>query len=129
MFAGDGIRETEECRVGAHGVGVTEELNVSDGRDKSDNFDAVRLMEPFLGDGTGSDAGNRLTGTTPATARAGLDAIFLELSPVGVRRAREQIDRLVAVVLGTLVLVRHGQQEHRRCIAVLRHSALLLVSN
>lgn len=113
LVAGEGVGEAEKGRVGAHGVGVAKQLDVAHGRDKGDNLDAVGLAQPLFGHGAGGDAGNRLAGGAAAAARGGLGAVLFQVGPVGVRRARVEVNRLVAVVLGPLVLVGHGEQDGR----------------
>ncbi|KAI6756790.1 hypothetical protein HG530_011388 [Fusarium avenaceum] len=69
LFTGDGLCEAEEGRVRAHGIGVTKELDVSNGGDKGDDLDAVGLLEPLLGDSTSGHASNGLASRAAATAR------------------------------------------------------------
>lgn len=98
------------------------ELLVADGRGESDNLNAVGELEVLFGDGSGSNTactmsvnefrqGNRyrltdgLASTASTTSTAGLDAVLLQVSPVGVTGTRVQVHGAVAVVLGSLVLV------------------------
>jgi hypothetical protein len=105
------LGEGEEGRVGGEGVGVAlEEGYVTHRRHEGDDLDAVGLGQPLLGNGTSSHASNRLTGRAPAAARRGLDAVLLEVGPVGVRGTRVEVRRAAAVVAGPLVLVGNGQQ-------------------
>lgn len=106
-----GEGEGEEGRVGGEGVGVAlEEGDVTHRRHEGDDLDAVGLGQPLLRDGTGGHTSNSLAGRAPATARRGLDAVLLEVGPVGVRGTRVEVRRAAAVVAGPLVLVGDGQQ-------------------
>lgn len=109
--AGEGLGEAEEAGVGAHGVSVAEELDGADGGDKGDNLDAVGLAQPLLGDGAGGHTGNGLARTAAAAAGGGLDAVLFEVGPVGMAGTGVEVDGLVAVVLGALVLVGDGEED------------------
>lgn len=113
LFAGEVLAKAEEGGVGAHGLGVVKELDVADRGDKGDNLHPIGLLQPLLRDGTGGHARNGLARTTPAAARAGLDAVLLEVGPIRMAGAGVQVDGLVAVVLGALVLVGHGEEDGR----------------
>lgn len=110
---GDGLGEAEEGRVRAHAVSVVEELDVANGGDKGDNVNAVGLLEPLLSNSACSNTGDRLAGTAAAATRAGLDAVLLEVGPVSMAGARKEVDGLVAVVLGALVLVGDSEEDGR----------------
>ena len=100
-LAGDGVDELEEFGVGAR-AGVfgrgREEVLGADRGDEGDNLDTVGELKVLLGDGTGSDAANGLTGRGAAATRRGLDTVFLEVGPVGVGRTGVHVHGLVTVV-------------------------------
>lgn len=105
----DALQQAQVLRVragagvlGGRGVGV----DAADAGDKGDYFDAVGQAQVLLGDAAGYPAG-----AAPAAAGRGLDAVLLEVCPVGVRGPGVQVDGGVAVVLGALVLVEHAQAD------------------
>lgn len=129
LLAGEGVNKLQELGVAAKGIDVVaigqrsvlEELDVANGRNKGNDLDAVGLAQPFLGNSTGSNAGNGLAGTASATARGGFDTILLKVSPVSVRGAGVEVDGLGAVVVRALILVGHGQENRCAQSAILLH--------
>ena len=113
LLASDSLSQAEESRVSAHGVSVAEELDVSNRCDESNDLNAVSLLEPLLSDSTSGHASNCLTGRAAATARRGLGAVLLEVSPVSMAGTGVEVDSLVAVVLWSLILV--GNSQENRC--------------
>lgn len=111
-LAVDVAQQAQVVGVGA-GAGVLggggEEVDGADAGDEGDDLDAVGQAQVLLGDGAGGDAADGLAGAAPAAAGRGLDAVLLEVCPVGVRGPRVLVDGGVAVVLGALVLVEHAQ--------------------
>lgn len=83
----------------------------ADAGDEGDDVDAIGQAQVLLGDGAGGDTANCLAGAAPAAAGRGLDAVLLEVCPVGVRGARVLVDGGVAVVLGALVFIHHKQAD------------------
>lgn len=84
-------------------------MDSADAGDEGDDLDAVGEAQVLLGDGAGSNASNCLAGAAPAAARRGLDAVLLEVCPVGVRGPGVLVDGGVAVVFGALILVHDTQ--------------------
>lgn len=104
LLAGDGLEELDE--LGAQGVlddivvigrrlrGGRDgrgQLDLADGRDKSDDLDAESGLQVLLSDSAGSDTTNGLARATASTTAARLDAILFEVRPVGVARAGVEI--------------------------------------
>jgi hypothetical protein len=56
---------------------------------------------------------NSLASTASATSTAGLDAVLLQVGPIGVTGAGVQVHGAVAVVLGPLVLVHDAHANGR----------------
>ncbi|RBQ72295.1 hypothetical protein VDGD_21454 [Verticillium dahliae] len=112
----DGLQEREEGGV-RRGRGVLrgrrEEVDVADARREGRDLGAVGLAQVLFGNGAGGDAGNGLARRGAAASGGSLDAVLGEVGPVGVRGTRETVHRLVAVILGTLVLV--GHEHAKRC--------------
>lgn len=111
-LAVDGVDEGEEGGVRAWARvlgGGREEVDVADGAGECDDLDAVSQSQVLLGDGASCNAADGLAGATSSTSAAGLDAVLLEVGPIGVAGPGEAVHSLVAVVLGSLVLI---QNEH-----------------
>lgn len=87
------------------------EVDSADAGDEGDDLDAVGEAQVLLGDGPRSNAANCLTGAAPAAAGRGLDAVLLEVCPVGVGGPGVLVDGGVAVVFGALVLVHDTQAD------------------
>src|SRR5699024_3774355 len=112
LLARDALCEAQERGVRAHRLAIIlKELDAADRRDEGDDLNAVRGAEPLIRDGSGGDTGDGLTGAGAAATRRGLDAVLLEVGPVGVGGAWEDVDGGVAVVARALVLVGDGEED------------------
>ena len=82
----------------------------TDGGYKGDDFDAIGKAKVFLCYGAGCYSPDCFSRGRSATAGGGFDAVFLLVGEICVGRSGEEIHSLIAVVLGTLVLVKnyHG---------------------
>lgn len=110
----DALQQAEVLRVraGARVLGGRwVEVDSADAGDEGDDLDAVGQAQVLLGDGAGGDAANCLAGAAPAAAGRGLDAVLLEVRPVGVRGARVLVDGGVAVALGELILIHYTKAD------------------
>ena len=78
-------------------------MHLSNRRHESNDLNTIRLLEIFLGDGACSYAADGLSSAAPSASAAGLDAVLLEVGPVGVAGARIEIG--LRVVPGALVFI------------------------
>ena len=95
LLAGDGLEEVQELWAQSILNGIVilgfgwrrdrrGELDLADRRDERDDLDAVDSLEVLLGDSTSSDTADGLACAAASTTAARLDAVLLEISPVGV---------------------------------------------
>lgn len=94
-------------------VNVGKEMNPADTRNKCDDLHSVSLVKPFLRDSSSRDTRNRFPGGASSSTGRGLDPILGEVRPVGMARARVEIDSLTAVVTRSLVFVGDDQENGR----------------
>ena len=76
-----------------------------------DHLGAGHVGEQLLGDGAGRHPADRFTGGGPATAAAGLDAVFRLIGGIGMGGTKSHLH--LAVILGPLVLVAHHHGDRR----------------
>ncbi|KAJ0158688.1 hypothetical protein CTA2_11079 [Colletotrichum tanaceti] len=104
----DGVEQREEAGVRRRGRVLRrrrEEVAVADAGREGGDLGAVGFAEVLLGEGAGGDASDGLAGGGAAAAGRRLDAVLLEVGPVGVGGTGEHVHGRVAVVLGALVLI------------------------
>ena len=106
------VAQAEEDRVVGQGLRrAVEEVDLTHGAHKGDDLDTVRLLQPLLRHGARSHSCDGLARTAPTSAARRLDAVLLEVRPIRMAGPRVEVDGLVAVVLRSLVLVGHGQED------------------
>lgn len=82
---------------------VRRELDLADGRDESDDFDAVDHRKVLLSDGACSHTANGLASTATTSTAASFHAVLLKVGPVGMARTRVKV--CFCVVPGALVFI------------------------
>ena len=96
LLAGDGLEELDKLWAQSildsvvvlrRGLGWRSdrrgELDLANGRDKGNDLDAVDSLQVLLGDGAGGNTADGLASAAASTTAARLDAVLLEVSPVG----------------------------------------------
>ena len=98
-------------RLQAHRGRINGGLDRVDAPHPGDHLGAGHVGEQLLGDRAGRHAPDRFTGGGPATAAAGLDAVFRLIGGIGVGGTKGHLH--LAVILGPLVLVAHHHCDRR----------------